>query len=136
MAKYRSQFAEAQLKQELTQFTWRANFPMDSPNPLTWLFYITQIAEIFDVDDEFVTIGFSLEKLNLISKEQADSLKDIAYEFTAPRSGRGEPALIQWAIDDNWFNSLAYIWTSFDQFWSLRGLMKRHPRLHERQKYL
>jgi len=36
------------------------NFPMDTVIPMAALYYLTHFSEIFEVDDKFVTLGYSL----------------------------------------------------------------------------
>jgi hypothetical protein len=46
------------------------DFPMDTVIPLACLYYATHFSDSFEVTDDFVTLGFSLSKFNLLSDKQ------------------------------------------------------------------
>ena len=53
------------------------DFPMDTVIPLACLYYATHFSDTFEVTDDFVTLGFSLSKFNLLSDKQKQLLAEV-----------------------------------------------------------
>lgn len=45
------------------------NFPMDTVIPMAALYYLTHFSEIFEVDDKFVTLGYSLNHFKMLTEK-------------------------------------------------------------------
>jgi hypothetical protein len=63
-------------------------------------------------DGHAIEAHFSGESLNLISKEQGAKMKEIQSTFSADKDGF--QSFFQAVVDDNLFNSLFVLLTSFD----------------------
>mmetsp|Transcript_42148 Transcript_42148/g.64639 ORF Transcript_42148/g.64639 Transcript_42148/m.64639 type:complete len:555 (-) Transcript_42148:60-1724(-) len=99
-------------------------FPMDTAVPYVALFYAVQFADKVDFSDKFLDLGFSFEKMNLLTDRQKKALKAIEGSFYKETNAKGENALFQVQLDDNLFNSVTAILTSIDKMFSVRELVK------------
>jgi hypothetical protein len=97
---------------------------MDTVIPMAALYYATHFSEIFEVDDMFVTLGFSLDHFKMLTEKQSKMLKAVKHDFYNPSNTDGDDALFQISIDDNLFNSLTAIFASVDKSFSGREIMK------------
>jgi len=70
------------------------DFPMDTVIPLACLYYATHFSDTFEVTDDFVTLGFSLSKFNLLSDKQKQLLKPITGDFDKDQDENGYNAFI------------------------------------------
>ena len=67
---------------------------MDTVIPLACLYYATHFSDTFEVTDDFVTLGFSLSKFNLLSDKQKQLLKPINGDFDKDQDENGYNAFI------------------------------------------
>ena len=104
------------------------NFPMDTVIPMAALFYSSHFSEIFEVDDKFVTLGFSLNHFKMLTEKQNKMLKAVKHDFYNPTNKNDDDALFQLSIDDNLFNSLTAVFASVDKSFSGREIMKQNPK--------
>jgi len=105
------------------------NFPMDLAVPFVGLFYGTQFCETIEFKEEYLDMGFSMTHLNMLTKKQMGLLKGIEGEFYNEVNEKGEKALMQVQIDDNFFNSLFSIFLSIDKMFSLREFAKGNQKI-------
>jgi hypothetical protein len=101
---------------------------MDTVIPLAAIYYATHFSEIFEVDDKFVTLGFSLDHFKLLTEKQNKMLKAIKHGFYNEANAEGDDALFQLSVDDNLFNSLTAVFASVDKSFSGREVMKQNPK--------
>jgi len=101
---------------------------MDTVIPMAAIFYTTHFSEIFEVDDKFITVGFSLDHFKMLTAKQNKMLKAIKHAMYNPQNKDGDDALIQISIDDNLFNSLTAVFASVDKSFSGREIMKQNPK--------
>ena len=104
------------------------NFPVDVIAPVFGITMATQFCESLDFKDKFLDFEFSLDKLKLLSPKSLKLLKPIKGDFYNEVNEKGQQALFQILIDDNFFNSLTSIFTAIDKMFSLRDLTKSLPK--------
>jgi len=69
------------------------NFPMDTVIPMAALYYLTHFSEIFEVDDKFVTLGYSLNHFKMLTEKQNKMLKAVKQDFYNPTNKNDDDAL-------------------------------------------
>ena len=67
---------------------------MDSMIPMAGIYYLSQFAEVYEVDEEFITAGFSIQHLGMLTPKQYKLLKPIKQEFYNEQSPKGYNALM------------------------------------------
>lgn len=100
------------------------NFPMDSVIPFACLYMIVDWAETFEVKEQYITMGFNLYHVKMLTDRQNNMLKEISQDLYNERNHEGLDSLVQLSVDDNLFNSLSSVFTSIDKSFSLRDMMK------------
>jgi hypothetical protein len=95
-------------------------FPIDLVVPYVFFLYASQVSSRVQVDENHVTMEFSLEQFNFLKKNQLKLLKQIEGTFGPETNAEGDQAIVQIYIDDNFFNSFASVITTIDQMFSLR----------------
>lgn len=105
-----------------------AKFPMDSIFPMALIYYGTTVAENVDFDEHFVNFGASVSHFSLLTDKQKGMLKPLKNDFQKEQNVRGNYAMAQIAIDDNFFNSITSVFTSIDTSFGLRQLLKTNPK--------
>lgn len=76
------------------EYLYVDDFPMDTVIPLACIYYATHFSEVFEVTDDFVTLGFSLSKFNLLSEKQKLLLKPITGDFDKDHNQDGYGAFM------------------------------------------
>jgi len=104
------------------------NFPMDTVIPIAAIYYMVQGAEIYEVKDNFIMIGYNLYHWKMLTDKQNGMLKQIQQDFYNEANKEGYEAMFQFQIDDNAFNSISSVFTSVDKSFSMRELMKNNPK--------
>lgn len=92
MDTFKAKFEKGDKKGEMAYIE---NFPMDTVIPMACIYYITHFSEIFEVDDNFVALGFSLMHFKMLTEKQNKMLKAIKHPFYNEKNKRGEDALFQ-----------------------------------------
>ena len=101
-------------------------FPMDVAVPFVGLFLASQFAENVVMDDDYVELAFSMKHLNMLTERQLKLLKPVEGGFYLEQNEKGDKALGQMLIDDNFFNSLFSVFLSIDKMFSVRDIAKGH----------
>jgi len=66
---------------------------MDTVIPMAGLFYATHFSEIFEVDDKYVTLGYSLGHFKMLTEKQNKMLKAVKHDFYNPTNKNDQDAL-------------------------------------------
>lgn len=103
-------------------------FPMDTVVPFVGIFYAAQFAEKIEIRENFMEMGISLKHFEMLSDKQNKLLKAIEGDFHTEVNKKGEPALFQLLIDDNFFNSMSAVLVSVEKMFSFRELAKGNPK--------
>ena len=104
-------------------------FPMDAVVPFVGLYYGVQFAEKAEFTSDYAALGGSLKHLELLTEKQNDLLKPIEGDFYNEKNKKGDDALLQVLVDDNFFNSLSTVLVSIDKMFSYRELAKGNPKM-------
>lgn len=75
-----------------------------------------------------MSMGASLNHFGMLTEKQNNLLKPIEGGFHTDVNKNGEPALFQFMIDDNMFNSLSAVLVSVEKMFSFRELAKGNPK--------
>lgn len=51
---------------------------MDTVIPMACIYYVVHFAEIYEVDDQFITMGFNLAHMKMLTDKQVKMLKAIS----------------------------------------------------------
>jgi hypothetical protein len=111
-------------KEEIIPF-----FPMDVAIPFVGMFYASQFAETIEFPENFLDYGFSMKHLNMLTKKQQQLLKNIEGDFYKSTNEKGEQALMQVLLDDNFFNSVFSVALSIDKMFSMRDMAKGNQKV-------
>lgn len=68
------------------QFQYIDKFPMDSVIPVACLYYVVHFVEVYEVSDDFIAMGFSLNHFKMLTPKQQNMLKAIKTEFYNDKS--------------------------------------------------
>ena len=95
--------------------------------PAFGIFYAAYFSENTQLTNEYIDFGFSPSQFGLFSKKIFAQLKEIESEFEKPEKDNQDA--IQIIIDENFFNSFVFQFTSVEKMYSLRELMSSDPRM-------
>ena len=99
-------------------------FPLDIAIPFVCWFYVSQLSQKIEVSEKYVSFDLSIEHFNILKKKQLKMLKPITGDFTVDSNKQGDQAFLQFMIDDNFANSVASVFSTVDQMFSVRSLSK------------
>lgn len=104
------------------------SMPMDSILPMAVMYYVPQLMETVEFQESYVSMGASLQNFGLLTDKQKKLLKPLKSKQDREKNSEGDNAMFQFAVDDNFFNSFAALFTSIDQSYSARQIMKSNPK--------